>query len=324
MRPLGRTANLLAELPPGTWVAAVRLRSLGDIVLMTPALAALKAWRPDLRTAVVVEPRFAAALTGNPDIERVVAAPERWPARLDTIRQMRRLRPSLAIGLHGGTTAAVLTRFSGAPQRATFLGLRHGWAYNVLTPPQAPAPGTSALHAAEHAASIFHALGLPRTELGPARLFPAPVARERVRAWLTALGVDGPFAFLNLEAREPGMRWPLDRFAALAAWLRATCGMASVAASAGASPDVAGVTMLKGTSIEELIALEAEAACFIGNDGGPVHIAAAFGKPVVALYSSTDVPVWSPWRTSARTLQADPIEGIGLAHVQTATAAVVR
>ena len=82
-------------------IAALRLRSLGDIVLMTPTLAALKAWRPDLRVAAIVEPRFADALAGNPDVERVLLAPEGWPARLATLAELRHLHPALVLGLIG-------------------------------------------------------------------------------------------------------------------------------------------------------------------------------------------------------------------------------
>ncbi len=311
--------RLLAELPSGAWIAALRLRSLGDIVLMTPALAALKAWRPDLRLAVVVEPRFAAALAGNPDIERVILAPAGWPARVRTIAELRRLRPALAVGLHGGSTAAVLARFSSAPERATFTGLRHPWAYTHFTTPPPPPPGRTTLHAAEHAASLFHALGLPPVELGPARLFPASAARARLRQRLAALNVTGPFAFLNLDAREPRMRWPRARFAALAAWLRTRYGWASVSATASAAPPpVDGITIVTATTVEELIALETEATFVAGNDGGPLHIAAALGKPVVGLYSSTDVPVWTPWRTRAAVLEALPIEDLALDAVQSA------
>jgi ADP-heptose:LPS heptosyltransferase len=75
------------------------------------------------------------------------------------------------------------------------------------------------------------------------------------------------------------------------------------------------VTLVGGTTVEELIALEAEAALVVGNDGGPVHIAAALAKPVVALYSTTNVPVWSPWRTRARTLQATPMGELSVDQV---------
>src|SRR5271167_2912337 len=100
---------LLERLPSGSRIAVIRLRSLGDSVLTTPALVLLKAHRPDLRVAVVVEDRFRAVFEGNPDIERILepraAAVFSW-------------RPRLSINFHGGTRSVALTVASGAAMRA--------------------------------------------------------------------------------------------------------------------------------------------------------------------------------------------------------------
>ncbi|MFQ5927589.1 MAG: glycosyltransferase family 9 protein, partial [Terriglobia bacterium] len=65
-------SDLLSELPAGARLLLLRLRSLGDTVLMTPALRALKAWRADLEVSVLVEKCFAGVLAGNPDVgERI-------------------------------------------------------------------------------------------------------------------------------------------------------------------------------------------------------------------------------------------------------------
>ena len=319
MSPPPGAARPLPGLAPQALVAAVRLRSLGDTLLMTPALTALKRWRPDLRLAVLVEPAFTAVLAGNPDIAEIIPVPSALAGRAAALRRLRRLRPQLVLGLHGGSTAAWLSRASGAPWRASFAGLRHAWAYNLRTPPKPPPPGRARLHTAEHVASLLEALGMPETGLGPARIVPEAAARERMRRRLAAAGIaPGGFAFLNLEARAPGMRWPLARFAQLAAGLRATHGLASVTASAGPGTPMHGITLIAGTTVEELIALEAESALVAGNDGGPLHIAAALGKPVLGLYSSTDLAVWSPWQTRTRTLQAAAIDEIGLEAAQAA------
>lgn len=292
--------GILPGLPRGAWVAVIRLRSLGDTLLITPALHQLKAWRPDLRLAVLVEPRFADVLAGSPDVEAVVPVPAAPAGRLRALAALRRLRPALAIGLHGGATAAWLARFSGAPHRATFLGLRHRWAYPLLTPPPADA---TRRHAVEQTSNLFEQLGMPAVPPGPLRIFPSERTRAHMRQRLAARGVTGPYAFLNTEAREPALRWPLERFAELVAWLRREHGLAAVQASAGAGEPVEGAVLVSGTSVRELVALEAEAALVIGNDGGPIHIAAALAKPVLVLYSTTDIPVWAPWQTTAQLLQ---------------------
>ncbi|MGN6593295.1 MAG: glycosyltransferase family 9 protein [Terriglobales bacterium] len=296
--------EILPSLPPGAAVALLRLRSLGDTLLLTPALAALHQWRPDLRLVVLVEPRFAPVLAGNPDLAQVIEVPRHAPGRLAALAALRREQPQVVLGLHGGTAAAWLAWGCGAPVRASFAGLRHGWAYNRAIAVD------RGLHTVARNARLLEGLGMPAASLGPLRLFPSASVRTLIRRRLLAQGVRGRFAYLSTEAREPELRWPLEHFAALAAWLQREHGLRAVQASAGAVQPVKGAVVLDGTTVEELIALEAEAAFVAGNDGGPIHIAAALGKPVFVAYSTTDIPVWTPWQTPARWLQAHPLSDL--------------
>jgi hypothetical protein len=99
----------VTQLPIGCRVAVVRLRSLGDCVLTTPALEILKRARPDLCIAVVVEDRFRAVFEDNPDIETLLE-PD-W-------RPLRSWSPGFCLNLHGGSASARLTALSGACSRA--------------------------------------------------------------------------------------------------------------------------------------------------------------------------------------------------------------
>ncbi len=118
-------ATILEQLPSGARVAVIRLRSLGDCVLTTPALDVLKRSRPDLEIAVVVEGRFKPIFEGNPDID---ALPEPSVARLAG------WRPALCLNLHGGTRSMALTVGSGAKFRAGFAHHRYASIYNVRIP----------------------------------------------------------------------------------------------------------------------------------------------------------------------------------------------
>src|SRR6266850_5103547 len=113
------------RLPNRARVAVIRLRSLGDCVLTTPALDILKTARPDLRVAVVVEDRFAAVFEGNPAVEALL--PPRIPA-------LRDWQPDLCLNLHGGSRSAALTAASGAKVRAGFAHYRIQLPYTVKIP----------------------------------------------------------------------------------------------------------------------------------------------------------------------------------------------
>ncbi len=310
-----RWPDVLPGLPSGARVAVLRLRSLGDALLGTPALTALARWRPDLRISYLIESQFAPVVAGNPDIADILLVPPGLAARADVARRLRSLRPALVINWHGGSTAAWLTRASGAPLRACFEGTRHAWAHNRLTPPVAPPPERPRLHTVEHQATLLFHLGLPITTLGPCRLIPSRVARQRVRARLNEKGIHGRFAFLNANPRSFTMRWAPSNYHRLLPWLAQECELPAVMAR-GRVSDVEAVeeqilgdlppqcgALLTGTSVEDLIALIAESDFVIGSDGGPLHIAAALGKPVVALFSATDSDVWAPWQTPHRIVQ---------------------
>src|SRR5712691_2044500 len=109
--PVRRMQTVLERLPDHARIAVIRLRSLGDCVLTTPALEILKTARPDLRVAVVVEDRFAPVFEGNPAVET------RLPPRIPALRDWQ---PDLCLNLHGGSRSAALTAASGAKSRAGF------------------------------------------------------------------------------------------------------------------------------------------------------------------------------------------------------------
>src|ERR1700675_3763460 len=108
MESLPARHSLLARLGSRAWIAVIRLRSLGDCVLTTPALGLLKAHRPDLRIRMVVEPRFPGVFEGHPDIEEI--AP-------DVGRRM-----DMVLNLHGGSRSMWMTLMSGAKFS---VGFRH-------------------------------------------------------------------------------------------------------------------------------------------------------------------------------------------------------
>ncbi|HYO80214.1 MAG TPA: glycosyltransferase family 9 protein [Bryobacteraceae bacterium] len=280
--------SLLGDLPSSAAAAVIRLRSLGDCVLTTPALSILKQARPDLRIAVVVEERFAPVFTGNPDIERILPPS---PALL------RAFRPHLCLNLHGGTRSLVLTGASGARFRAGFQHFRYSSAFNVRLPRAQEVFGTErVVHTAEHIASAFFHLGAPRCEIPRASLFADAALLPEIRS---------PYAVLHPVAATPAKTWRAEGFLAVARHLSRDGGLEPVFI-AGPGEDLSSFAehrTLTGLPLERIKALLSRAALFVGNDSGPAHMAAAFGVPVVALFGPSNATVWAPWRTQSRVLQ---------------------
>jgi len=279
--------NVLEDLPRPGRVAIVRLRSLGDCVLTTPALALLKRARADLRVAVVAEARFHAVFEHNPDVDEIL--------RPDP-GVLRRWRPQLCLNLHGGPRSAFMTLVSGARWRAGFGHFRHQFAYNVHVPRAQEILGVErTVHTAEHLASAIFYLGAPAGEIPRARLElaePLPAAAR-------------PYAVLHPVATAPEKTWRADGFLQVARHIEES-GVEAVFIGA-AGDDLRPFSrhrVVQGAPLGQLKALLAGASLFVGNDSGPAHMAAAFGLPAVVIFGPSDPAIWGPWRARSEVVKS--------------------
>jgi len=289
---------LLNRLPSGARVLIVRLRSLGDCVLTTPAIHLLKQSRPDLRIGVMVEDRYAAVFRGNPDVAAVLP-PRRIAALI--------WRPELTVNLHGGVRSLWLTLASLARFRAGFGHFRHQRVYNLLIPRAQEILGEERpVHTAEHLASAMFWLGAERREIPGARLFAPQVPAAK------------PYAVIHPMASSPDKQWPPDRFLEIARSLH----QIDPIFIGGPGDDLKKFQEFRTAINRELrdtMALIRGASLFLGNDSGPAHIAAAFGVPLAVLFGPSDPVTWAPWRAHAQILASNgAISDISVEAVQEA------
>ena len=283
----------------------VKPSSLGDVVHALPALAALRRRFPSAHLAWLVKREWAEVLEGNPDLDDVLAvdlSAEGWPA---AIRAVRAGRFDLVVDLQGLLRSAMLGWASGSAVRVGFANGREGspWFYTH----RVPVPDAS-MHAVDRYLLLARFLGADVGEVKPSD-FPLPhdpAAEARVEALLAAAGVrpGAMLAALNPSARWTTKRWPAESFAAVGDWLQQQgvravmiggreerpVGEAVMRAMRGAPVDLAGKTTMK-----ELIALLRRLRVFVTNDSGPMHLAAAVGTPVIALFGPTDPARTGPY-----------------------------
>jgi len=278
--------NALQHLPPGARVAIIRLRSLGDCVLTTPALHLLKTSRSDLKVAVIVEERFGPVFRGNPDVDELLPP---------SVQALRGWSPQLCLDLHGGPRSALLVALSGAKLRAGFAHFRAWFAYNIRIPTAQQILGVGRkVHTAEHLASAVFYLGVPVAEVPRARLF------------ASCPNKDIPYAIIHPYANGQGKTWPARGFLAVARKLELDFHLKPVFI-AGPGEDLRTFQefrTLVGVSLEEVKNLMAGASVFVGNDSGPAHMAAAFGLPVLVLFGASDPVIWGPWKTVSEVVVA--------------------
>lgn len=280
-------AHVLAGLPASAAVAVIRLRSLGDCVLTTPALALLHSFRPDLRIGVVVEDRFAAVFEDSPHVQAIL--PPSVPA-------LRKWDAELCVNLHGGTRSMTMTASSGARIRVGFAHFRYAGVYNVRIPTAQEILNVDRkVHTAEHLASAMFYLGVP--------LQPIP----RAQLWSSAerpSGLSSRYAAIHPVAATPEKTWPANNFLAVAEHLQREHGLEPVFI-AGPGEDLSPFSRfhaIAGAPLSYTKSIVAGASLFVGNDSGPAHIAAAFGVPVVAIFGPSDPVVWAPWQVESRVL----------------------
>jgi len=287
--------SLLARLPSRARIAVIRLRSLGDCVLTTPALALLKGHRPDLRIRMVVEPRFAGVFEGHPDIEEISP---------DVGRRM-----DMVLNLHGGSRSMWMTLQSGAKFGVGFGHHRYSWIYSHKIPRAQEILGEERpVHTAEHLASAMFWLGVPRKEIPRARLIAG-----KQPAYL-------PYVVLHPFASAAPKAWPVQRFVEVAERLQ-SAGLEPMilAGPADDSSAFSQFQVFRNAPLADVKNLMSGASLFIGNDSGPAHIAAAFGVPVVVLFGPSNPVTWAPWRTEARVLTSQgSIEQITVDQVMAA------
>jgi heptosyltransferase III len=304
-------------LAPARWdwsrvrsVLVVRLRSIGDTVLATPSLHALRRFLPHARIDVLLEDWVAPLLEGSADVERVLTVRRKsQSSRLRVARQLRAEAYDVAYNLHGGSTAALLVRASGAKQRVGYADYAYAALHNHAAPPSAELWGREQTHSAEQQLALLGWTGVPVTDRPASRLAVTPAAAAIVERRLkdeAKLSPGQPFALIHPAAAFDTKTWAAANFARVAEHL-ASRGLPAIAVagpgeekvidevrSHSAAP-LAGFTNL---SLPELTALAARATLFVGNDSGVAHVAAAVQTPQVVVFGSSNVAHWRPWSSA--------------------------
>ena len=280
---------------------------------MTPCLAALKSWRPDIEITVLSEPLAAPVLDGHPLVDNLIISEKSFTSRARLVGRLRRERFDVAFNMHGGSTAAILAKLSGARHTVGYKDYRSSW----MLAARAPAPdrilGRTILHSVEQQLALIHWSGVPwpasRPRLSLAESREATVSvREKLKQAISPSRANaGDFAIIAPAAAFESKRWTAEGFASVADHLSERWNLPSVIIAGPGQEHLAEVVsalvrsracVLVGLSLKELIALIELARVFVGNDGGPMHIAAAAGRPITSVFGSSNANVWHPWTDS--------------------------
>ena len=301
-------------------VLVIKLGALGDFVLAFGPFAAVRAHHPADRITLLTTAPFADLARRSPWFDRVEvdARPAWWDLRgIAALRKQLR-GYDLAYDLQTSGRSGRYFRLAGRP---AWSGIARG-----ASLPHAN-PDRDRMHTVERQRDQLRAAGIADTPLPD--LF-----------WLASEGPElpRPYALLvpGAAPHRPAKRWPAERYGQLAARLHG-CGTLPVVVGGAADAPLARVIRascpaaldLTGrTGLAELGGLASRAALAVGNDTGPMHLAAAVGCPCVALFSAESDPGLTAPRGLVQVLRAPdltdlPVERVAAALPQPHTARII-
>lgn len=305
-------ARRIARLTRAGAVKRILVRGtnwIGDAVLTTPALAALRARFPQARIALLVKPAVAELLQCHPAIDDIVLYRDPGPhaglgGKLSLALQLNRGRYDLAILLQNAFEAAAVTALAGIPNR-------YGYATDgrsfLLTHRVPLTPKVRRKHQVEYYLELLRPLGISVEPAAPT-LRTMPGEDAAAHELLHAFGVKPDQVVIGLNPGSvygSAKRWLPERFAQVADRLAAE-HEACVLIFGGKGEEALG-TAIAGmmtaptivysgrTTVRQLMALIKRCRLFITNDTGPMHVAAAFGVPLVAIFGPTNPVTTSPY-----------------------------
>ncbi len=290
-------------------IALIKPSALGDIVHALPVLTALRSRFPDARITWVVNTAYAPLIEKHPDLtdtlpfDRGAFKKGLWHSTRYAAafaRELRRRRFDLVIDLQGLLRTGLMCLATGAPRRIGFAnareGSRHTYTHKIRV------PDADRIHAVDRYWRVAEALGAGDRP----KQFQVPLDPGESRAVHAELhGLPRPWVAVAVGAKWLTKRWPTDHFAELLN--RAHARFGGTALFVGAGDDTAlsqeTIRQLRGpahdftgkTNLPKLAAVLAQCDLMLANDTGPLHLAAALGRPCVAPYTCTQVVRHGPY-----------------------------
>lgn len=300
--PLGRPRRILL----------IQLGDIGDVVLSTPCIRALRDNFPEAKLAVAVRDKAAELLTDCPWLDEVIAVRKSGAGlfgeivgQIGFVRGLRRSAFDLAIDLRTGTRGAIMARLSGASRRLGFFVDNEAWWRNTLFTDLFRLCYIPELHVADYHLSLLEGYGLPSRHRDPELVVSVGKAAEAERL-LAPLKEGGgrlvvvlqPFSLWHYK------EWDAEKYVELIRWLIADRqATVLITGAAGERQRAAEVVLAGGpgchnlagqTSLALYAAVLKLSHLFIGVDSAGLHIAAAVGTPTVSIFGPSAPSSWAP------------------------------
>ena len=291
-------------------VLIIKLRYIGDVLLSTPVIRAIRTAYPNARVTAAVNRGTESVLALNPDVDEVLIVERRSLLRqLRFALDLRSRRFDCVLDLTDGDRSAILSWFSGASVRIGF-NLEHRWRGRLYTSVVDPR-GAHNTHQIERNLAALRPLGVEAAARSPVLNVSQhdEAAARQVIDEIEPSSLATPLVMLQPGARYWFKAWPVERFAELADRLSSAYGCRvliggdrselPVAEKIRQLARCAPVVVTGRLTLLQFAAILKHCSLVVGNDSGAMHIAAAMGTPLVALFGPSDPAEWGPRGTHA-------------------------
>ncbi len=287
-------------------VLIVKLRSIGDTVLSTPTLVALKRFVPNAQIDILLEDWVAPLLDGFDAVDNVISVGKGQAERLKTAWYLRRQKYDVAFNLHGGTTATFFTVASRAKHRVGAASYQYSFLYNHLLSSALDFWGTESTHSAEQQLALLGFAGVPVDDRPKSVLTVTESSARSIDDKLNKFQISNfksQFALMHPAAAFATKQWPTENFVRTAEFLaKKSLQIVAIAAKHESSvlekltaESQVPIVTFDDLTLPEITALASKASIFVGNDSGIAHIAAAVNTPSVVIFGSSNRNHWRPW-----------------------------
>ena len=322
-------------------ILVVRTDRIGDVILTTPALTALRKAMPDSKIDLLVAPLTKSLVEKNPCINEILIDDKKGVHKglfgfFRLIKDIRARKYDLVINFHTKRRTNVLCFFAGIPARLGYKNNKFGFLLNRQVKDER-AKGKK--HEAQYCLDLLNEIGIKEQELD----LHVSIDMESEN-WFTDYyhlrNIDGPnqLVVFHPGASDPSKMWPAEYFAQLADVLISQHNMKIVIVGEeklegqariilnGREDHV--VNLVGKTTVSQLVSVFNHVRLVVSNDSGPVHIAAALGTPVVSIFTRNQPGInpcrWRPISENSRYVSVDFDDKVSFLKAGDATSEYLR
>ena len=313
-QPLSPTGRQKIDPSQINKILIIRLRRIGDIIMTTPAVSALRKGLPNAFISYLVEEPYRELVEGNPDLDKVIVIEKDQSKKslLKLIRQVRKEKFDVVLDFHGGPRASLVTWLSKARLKIGYKIKYRNFIYHIKLPRK---PQKGHFHSVENHLNFVRALGI-HIDPPPPLYLPPPQKNEvkKVEKFVEENGLEGfKIVVIHISAGNEFRDWGKSNWVKLIHLLSKRPQVKTVLI--GADEDrMAEKKILKESkgsihslvgklNLREVRELISQSSLFVGPDSGPMHIAASTSTPIVALFGPTLPANFAPWEAIATLIE---------------------